>query len=457
MRVHQLAAPGLNAAVALGQLELHLIGQRDAVLHRHLVERAGDRALHAGAVVTPDPDDQRVVQLAKLGDRVDDPADVVVGVLRVPGVDLHLARVVGLQLVRDLVPGGERLVPRRQLRVRWDHTQFLLPGEDLLAKMVPALVELALVLIRPFGGDMVRGVAAPGGEVDEERLAGVLRPDPVQPLDGLIGHRIRQVVRVLLVIEAFRGADDLLVLGQARIPLPRISAQEAVEVVKAPPVRPPPERPGRALLAIGRQMPLAERRGAVPVLRQDPRPRRAITRNHRRVPREATGELTHRAETDRMVVPPGQQRRPRRRAQRGHMEPVVTQPPFSHPRVVRGVNGPTERARVTKTGVIDQHQQDIRGPLRRLSMPDQVPVRHRPRQRPIAHPPKRWPANRQPRAVRLAHPFPTPLFSTHRRRDQPRAGCLAAARPPPAPRARWRCCSVSVRRTVPSLRRRRTR
>jgi hypothetical protein len=189
-------------------------------LHRHLVERAGDRALHAGAVVTPDPDDQRVVQLAQLVDRVDDPADVVVGVLREPGVDLHLTGVVGLEFARDLIPGGERLVSRRQLRVRRDHAQFLLPGEGLLAKTVPSLVELALVLIRPFAGHMVRGVAAPSGEIDEERLAGVLRPDPVQPPDGLVGHGIGQVVRVLGVVEAFRGADDLLVLGQARIPLP---------------------------------------------------------------------------------------------------------------------------------------------------------------------------------------------------------------------------------------------
>ena len=415
MRIHHLAAPGLDAAVTLGQLELHLIGQRDAVLHRQLVERAGDRALHAGAVITPDPDDQRVVQLAELVDRVDDPADVVIGVLRIPGVDLHLAGVVGLELVRDLIPGREGRIPRRQLRVGGDHAQFLLPGEDLLAQTVPALVELALVLIRPLGRHVVRGVAAPGGEVHEERLAGVLPPDAVQPLDGLIGHGIGQVIRVLLVVEARRGADDLLVLGQARVPLPRIPAQEAVEIVKTPPVRPPPERPGRALLAVGGQVPLAERRGAVPVLRQDPRPRRAITRNRRRVTREAAGELTHRAEADRMVVPPGQQRRPGRRAQRGDVEPVVPQPSVSHPRVVRRVDRPAERPRVAEPGIIDQHHQHIRGPRRGLGMPDQVPVRLRPRQRLIAHPPERRPANRQLRAVRLAHLLPFGSAPTGRR------------------------------------------
>ena len=253
----------------------------------------------------------------------------------------------------------------------------------------------------------MRGVAAPGGEVSEERLAGVLPPDPVQPLDGLVGHGIGQVIRVFLVVEAVRGTDDLLVLGQARIPLPRVPAQEAVEVVEAPAVRPPPERPGRALLAIGGQMPLAERRGAVPVLRQDPRPRCAIPRHRRRIAGEAAGELTHRAEADRMVVPPGQQRRPGRRAQRGDVEPVVPQPPLRHPRVVRRVNRPAERARVAEPGIIDQHQQHIRHPRRRLGMPNQVPIRLRPRQRLIAHSCKRRPADRQLHTIRLAHPLPT--------------------------------------------------
>ena len=65
-------------------------------------------ALHAGAVVTPDPQDQRVVELAQLVDRVDDPTDVVVGVLRVAGVDLHLAGVERLEVVGHVVPRRER-------------------------------------------------------------------------------------------------------------------------------------------------------------------------------------------------------------------------------------------------------------------------------------------------------------------------------------------------------------
>ncbi len=104
------------------------------------------------------------------------------------------------------------------------------------------------------------------------------------------------------------------------------AAEEAVEVVEAPAVRPPVERAGRALLPVGRQVPLAERRRAVAVVPQDPRQRRAVPGQGRRVAGEPAGELADRAEADRVAVPPGQQRRPRRRAQRGDVEPVVPQP-----------------------------------------------------------------------------------------------------------------------------------
>jgi hypothetical protein len=121
MRIHQLAAPGVDTAITLGQLQLHLVGQRDAVLHGQLVERASNGALHARAVVAPDPDDQGVTELAQLVDRVDHPADVVVGVFRIARVHLHLPGVKGLQALGYAVPGGERLVPGRQLGIGRDH------------------------------------------------------------------------------------------------------------------------------------------------------------------------------------------------------------------------------------------------------------------------------------------------------------------------------------------------
>ena len=55
-------------------------------------------------------------------------------------------------------------------------------------------------------------------------------------------------------------------------------------MVEAPPVGPPVQRARRALLAVRGQMPLAERRGAVPVALQHLRERRAVLGDERRVP-----------------------------------------------------------------------------------------------------------------------------------------------------------------------------
>ena len=132
VRGDQVGAPHVQPAVQIDQRELLLRGQRDAVLHGQLVERPGQRALHAGAVVAEDVDHQRVVQLAHLLDRGDHPARVPVGVLAVPRVHLHLPGVQGLLIRGQGIPGRERLVAGGQLRVRRDHAQPFLPLEGLL-------------------------------------------------------------------------------------------------------------------------------------------------------------------------------------------------------------------------------------------------------------------------------------------------------------------------------------
>ena len=138
-------------------------------------------------------------ELAQLVDRVEHPADVVVGVLRVAGVGLHLAGVERLQFVRHVLPGGERLVALGQLSIRGDHSKLLLPGEGLPRSLSQPWSNLPLYR-RPFLGHVMRRVAAARGEVGEERLGRVLRPDPVQPLDRLVRHVVGQVVGVLVVV-----------------------------------------------------------------------------------------------------------------------------------------------------------------------------------------------------------------------------------------------------------------
>src|SRR6516225_687201 len=66
-----------------------------------------------------------------------------------------------------------------------------------------------------------------------------------------------------------RHADTGVVLGDDRVVLAGLAAQKALEVVEAQAVGPAVERPGRPLLVIGREVPLAEGRGRVAVALED--------------------------------------------------------------------------------------------------------------------------------------------------------------------------------------------
>src|SRR6187402_3219831 len=105
-------------------------GFQNTVVGGELIKSSGQGALRAGTVVATDIDDQRVVELAHVLDRLDDAANLRVGISCVAGKDLRLAR------EEFLVGQGKRL-PLRQLR--WqrgklgafrDYAQFFLVGEN---------------------------------------------------------------------------------------------------------------------------------------------------------------------------------------------------------------------------------------------------------------------------------------------------------------------------------------
>ena len=90
----------------------------------------------------------------------------MVGVLQKAGVDLHLAGKNRLHLSGYRSPRPESRQDVRSDRQSCGMTpSCLLPGEGLLAQLVPALVELALVLVRPFLGHMMRSVRRAGSEI----------------------------------------------------------------------------------------------------------------------------------------------------------------------------------------------------------------------------------------------------------------------------------------------------
>src|SRR6478609_4489769 len=219
---------------------------------------------------------------------------------------------------------------------------------------------------------MVWRVAAAGRHVGEPRRRRLLGADPVKPVDRLLGEIVLEVV--LLAVLALRDADDLLVLGDQRVVLPGLTAEEPPEIVEPEARRPAVERPRRTLLVVRGQMPLPEPPCQITVLLQDARERRAIMRDRRVVPRKRARELADHAEADPVVITPRQQRRPGRRTQRRDVEAVVAQPVLRQPRVVRSLNRTAERARVAEPGVVDQHQQNVRRTLGWLDVTRLAPV-----------------------------------------------------------------------------------
>ena len=122
-----------------------LIDQLQALLQRllgvveelRLVRGPGRPALGAGAVVGDDHD-QRVVQLPVLAQELDQPPDLVIGVGQEPGEHLHHPGVQPPRRRRQRRPVGHVGIVPRQLRVRGDDAEFLLPREHLLPVGVPA-------------------------------------------------------------------------------------------------------------------------------------------------------------------------------------------------------------------------------------------------------------------------------------------------------------------------------
>ena len=145
-RVHRVRPADRVVVVGLRRPELvdplgHELGrlQRAGAVERdQLVEAAVHATLGARPVVADDVVDERVLEDAEVLERVEQPPDVMVGVLHEAGVDLHLPGEHRLEIVGDLIPGRDLLGPRRQLGLGRDHAELLLAGERLLAQRGPS-------------------------------------------------------------------------------------------------------------------------------------------------------------------------------------------------------------------------------------------------------------------------------------------------------------------------------
>ncbi len=293
---------------------------------------------------------------------------MVIGVLEEAGVDLHLARQHRLERLRHVVPGGDLLVPRRQLCVRRDHAELLLPRERLLAHGVPALVELALVLGRPLLGHVMRSVRRAGREVGEERLVGHQRLLLPHPVDRPVGHVLGEVVPLLG--QAIRLDRDRPVVERRGV-LVRLAAQEPVEVLEpAATGRPRLERAHRTRLPDRHLVTLTELRRRIAVQLERLGQRRRGVGSHRVVPGRRRRDLRDAAHPDRVVIAPRQERLARRRAQRRRVKAGVAQTPGRELLGIGRGTGAAEGARRAEAAVVDQDHEHVRRGSRRAQRHD---------------------------------------------------------------------------------------
>ena len=353
VRIGQVGAPHV--------VELHLDVDRklvEAIEEGHFVGRAHRPALGTRAIVAVDVDDQRVVELAHVIDRLDDAADLMVGVGGIGGEHLDLADEQLLFFIRRLVPRLQQVRrPGRELRILRDDAELLLVGEDRFTELFIAAVEQVhgVDLVHPLLGGVMRRMGAARHIVDEERLVGCGLVQAVEIVDGVIRHARRQVPAGL----ALEGEDLRGVAEQVGLPLVGVAADEAIEILEPHADRPLVEGTCHAGLEGRRVVILAEPRGGIAIVLQDAADGGLVLADDRVVAGEARRLLGDHAEARRVVVASGDQGRTGGRAQRRRVHVGVAQPRRRHAVKCRRGNDATEGRGHAVTRVVGHDEQHI--------------------------------------------------------------------------------------------------
>ena len=232
----------------------------------------------------------------------------------------------------------------------WRREQLVPPG-------VPSLVEHAPVRVDPLGRDVVGRVHGAEGEVQEEGLAGCALLLVLDHADGLVGQVLAQVVAVL---GPARRLDVVVVADQVRRPVVGVALEEAVVALEAEAERPGVEGPGGRALPARREVPLADGQGRVPGVAQQARERGGRLGQAGVVAGEGQRDVGQESHPDGVVVAPGEERRPCRRAQRGDVEAVEGRALRGERVEVRRPDVRAEGAQMAEAGVVEHDGDHVR-------------------------------------------------------------------------------------------------
>ena len=200
----------------------------------------------------------------------------------------------------------------------------------------------------------MRRVRGAGCEVDEERFIRRQRFLVLDPVDRLVGH-----VRHQMIVRVMRRFDLGHPVIKQRRPLVGLAAEEAIKLVEAGAGRPTVGRSGRAHLPGRGFVRLAECRRAVAVEPQHLCNGCYAVGALPGLPGEARGGLCDRTHIVHVMVAAGKQRGPGRRTKCRGVKLVVAQPIVGEGFHSRHMDRPAKGARLTKTHVVDQHDQHI--------------------------------------------------------------------------------------------------
>ena len=238
--------------------------------------------------------------------------------------------------------------------------------EHLLAPRVPAQVELAAVRLDVLLRRLVRRVARAGREPEEERLVGRGGAQVLHEQDRLVGQVLGEVVALL---RRARRLDEVVVVHELGVVLVGLAAHEPVEALEAAAERPLVARAAHRHLRRRREVPLADREGGVAVAHEDLGQEAVLVRDRGVVAGEAGGELDDAGHAVAVVVAPGEQARPRRRAQRGGVEVRVAVPLAGEPVEARRGDVGAVAAELRVADVVEQHDHDVRARPRAPTAP----------------------------------------------------------------------------------------
>ena len=293
--------------------------------------------------------------------RIDQPADMMIGVLQEAGVDFHLraqdgfiasgmSSHAGISAWRAVSSQSSGMTPSFFCRAKVSSRSLSQPWSNL-----------PLYLSAHSLGTWCGACVAPGAKYTKNGLSAASAFCWRDPGDRLVGHVRHEVVALfgrLLRLDRRRA------FVERGIPLVGLAADEAVEVFEpAAAGRPCVERPDRARLPHRHLMALAELRGRVAVELQRPRQRRDRVRQHRTVARRGGRDLGDAAHAGGMMIAPGQQRLPRRRAERGRVEAGVLESVCRQPFGIRRLAGAAEGARRAEPDIVEQDDQTFGAPL----------------------------------------------------------------------------------------------